>query len=727
MLKAFRYLKPYWISVVAVIVLVFAQVQAQLALPDHMSKIITYGIQYGGITESIPSAMSEETYNHLQVFMDEESKTILEDNYVQVSQGDTSYTKKYPLVEKEDIYVLKDHPDSSLEDTIKKPLLMTSLLENEEILKSFKLDSSSQLYQALALQPQLKEQIVNQFDAMLSKYTDANLTAAQTLAVKKVYQDLQMDTAAIQNRYIMQEGFWMLAISLLATISAIGSAYLSSRTATAASRDLRRDVFAKVETFSSAEFSRFSTASLITRTTNDIQQVQTILTMFLRIVLFAPFMGFTSLFKVIHYSSLVSLLAWSVAGLITLMIAIFSFTMPKFKKSQELVDQLNRVSREQLEGMLVIRAFDNEKYEEQRFKKVNDNITKLNLFLNRVIGLPMPIMTFALSALSVGIIWIGTNQVDAGTMQIGDMMAFLQYATEILMSFMIIAMIFIMVPRSSVSANRIFEILETEPTIHDPVEPKHLPKENAPITFDHVSFKYANAEENVLEDIHFTANPEETVAFIGSTGSGKTTLVNLLPRFFDITEGAIRFGDIDIRDVSQKELRDRIGYVPQKGILFSGTIASNLRYADESLSDEKMEEALSVSQAKEFVDRMPNGVNEPIAQGGTNVSGGQKQRLSIARALAKDAQVYIFDDTFSALDYATDAKLRAALAELITKKHATVFIVAQRISSIMHADKIIILDQGKMAGIGTHEELLKSCEVYQEIAHSQLSREELGE
>lgn len=727
MLKAFRYLKPYWISVIAVIVLVFAQVQAQLALPDHMSKIITYGIQYGGITESIPSAMSEETYKHLQVFMDEESKSILENNYVQVSQGDTSYTKKYPLAEKENIYVLKDHPDSSLEDAIKKPLLMTSLLENEEILKNFKLDSSSQLYQALSLQPQLKEQIVNQFDAMLSKYTDANLTAAQTLAVKKIYQDLQMDTATIQNRYIMQEGLWMLAISLLATVCAIGSAYLASRTATAASRDLRRDVFAKVETFSSAEFSRFSTASLITRTTNDIQQVQTVLTMFLRIVLFAPFMGFTSLFKVIHYSSLVSLLAWSVAGLITLMIVIFSFTMPKFKKSQELVDQLNRVSREQLEGMLVIRAFDNEKYEEQRFKKVNDDITKLNLFLNRVMGLPMPVMTFALSALSVAIIWIGTNQVDAGTMQIGDMMAFLQYATEILMSFMIIAMIFIMVPRSSVSANRIFEILETEPTIHDPVEPKHLPKENVPITFDHVSFKYANAEENVLEDIHFTANPEETVAFIGSTGSGKTTLVNLLPRFFDVTEGAIRFGDIDIRDVSQKELRNRIGYVPQKGILFSGTIASNLRYADENLSDEKMEEALSISQAKEFVDRMPNGVNEPIAQGGTNVSGGQKQRLSIARALAKDAQVYIFDDTFSALDYATDAKLRAALAGLIAKKHATVFIVAQRISSIMHADKIIVLDQGKMAGIGTHEELLKNCEVYQEIAHSQLSREELGE
>ena len=727
MLKAFRYLKPYWISVVAVIVLVFAQVQAQLALPDHMSKIITYGIQYGGITESIPSAMSEETYKHLQIFMDEESKSILENNYVQVSQGDTSYTKEYPLAEKEDIYVLKDHPDSSLEDAIKKPLLMTSLLENEEILKNFKLNSSSQLYQALSLQPQLKEQIINQFDAMLSKYTDANLTAAQTLAVKKVYQELEIDTAAIQNRYIMQEGLWMLAISLLATVCAIGSAYLSSRTATAASRDLRRDVFAKVETFSSAEFSRFSTASLITRTTNDIQQVQTVLTMFLRIVLFAPFMGFTSLFKVIHYSSLVSLLAWSVAGLITLMIVIFSFTMPKFKKSQEFIDQLNRVSREQLEGMLVIRAFDNEKYEEQRFKKVNDDITKLNLFLNRVMGLPMPVMTFALSALSVAIIWNGTHQVDAGTMQIGDMMAFLQYATEILMSFMIIAMIFIMIPRSSVSANRIFEILETEPTIHDPVEPKHLPKENAPITFDHVSFKYANAEENVLEDIHFTANPEETVAFIGSTGSGKTTLVNLLPRFFDVTEGAIRFGDIDIRDVSQKELRNRIGYVPQKGILFSGTIASNLRYADENLSDERMEEALSISQAKEFVDRMPNGVNEPIAQGGTNVSGGQKQRLSIARALAKDAQVYIFDDTFSALDYATDAKLRAALAGLIAKKHATVFIVAQRISSIMHADKIIVLDQGKMAGIGTHEELLKNCEVYQEIAHSQLSREELGE
>ena len=727
MTKAIRYLKPYWLSVVAIIVLIFTQVQAQLALPDHMSKIITNGIQYGGITDTVPKAISETDFTHLEYFMSDSEISILEDSYLEIEQGTKSYSNEYPVLKDENIYVLKENADSNLSTILQKPLLITSMLSNEEVIKKFNFDNSEQLYVMVIALPEVKAQIINQIDQMTSGYTEANLTAAETMAIKGIYQNLGMDTGAIQNRYILQEGLIMIGITLVMTLCAIAASFLSSRVATAASRDIRRDVFAKVESFSSAEFSHFSTASLITRTTNDIQQVQQVLTMLLRIVLFAPFMGISALFKVIHYSSLVSVLALTIVVVIAVMIVIFAFTMPKFKISQELVDRLNLVSREQLEGMLVIRAFDNEDYEEKRFDQVNTEITKLNIFLNRAMSIPLPVMTFVMSAISVVIIWIGTGQVDAGTMQVGDMMAFLQYSVEILISFMIIAMIFIMLPRSAVSMNRIFEVISTKPTIHDPKDPKHLPAENSTISFNHVSFKYANAEEDVLDDINFTAKPGETVAFIGSTGSGKSTLINLLPRFFDVSEGSIKFGDVDIRDVPQKELRDRIGYIPQKGILFSGTIASNLRYADENISDEKIEEALTISQAKEFVSRMPKGVDEAISQGGTNVSGGQKQRLSIARALAKDAQVYIFDDTFSALDYATDAKLRAAFSKMIEEKHATIFIVAQRISSIMDADKIIVLDEGKMVGIGTHEELLKNCEVYQEIAHSQLSREELGE
>lgn len=446
----------------------------------------------------------------------------------------------------------------------------------------------------------------------------------------------------------------------------------------------------------------------------------------LRIVLFAPMMGLTSLFKVLRYRSLAMVLGWTILLMIALMIVTFLFTMPKFRIVQKMVDRLNLVIREQLSGMLVIRAFNNEENEEARFDTANSDITRLNMFLNRVLAIIAPTMTFLMSVVSILIIWIGANAIDLGTMQIGDMLAFLQYATHVLISFMIVAVIFIMIPRSSVSANRIFEVLETEASILDPAEPKQLPLQNQTITFDHVCFRYPNAEQDVLSDISFSAAPGETVAFIGSTGSGKSTLINLLPRFFDVTAGSIRFGDTDIREVAQKELRERIGYVPQKGVLFSGTVESNLRYADENASPEAIENALTVSQAKEFVDRMPDGLQAEIAQGGTNVSGGQKQRLSIARALTKNAQIYIFDDTFSALDYQTDANLREALKQMIARTRSTVFIVAQRISTIMHADRIIVLDEGRIAGIGSHAELMKNCSVYQEIALSQLSEEELA-
>ena len=532
----------------------------------------------------------------------------------------------------------------------------------------------------------------------------------------------------IQMHYILIEGVKMLGVTLIGSLCAIASAYLASRTATAACRDMRKDVFAKVESFSPAEFSSFSTASLITRTTNDIQQVQMIMTMLLRIVLLAPMMGFTSLFKVLRYPSMFSILLWVLAAIIILMGVLFVFALPKFRIIQKLLDRLNLVTREQLEGMLVIRAFNNQSYEEKKFDDVNSDITRVNIFVNRLMAIMMPAMTFIMSFASILIVWFGARQIDQGIMEIGSMMAFIQYAMHVLMSFMIIAAIFIMIPRSSVSAGRINAVLETEVSIKDKENPVSLPSGRQQIVFDDVCFRYPGAEEDVLSHISFIANPSETIAFIGSTGSGKSTLINLLPRFYDVTRGKITIGGVDIRDVTQHELRERIGYVPQKGVLFSGTIESNLRYGNEEADDTTMHNALSVSQAEEFVSRMPEGLNSPIAQGGTNVSGGQKQRLSIARALTRDtADIFIFDDTFSALDYATDAKLRAALAKMVEKTKATVFIVAQRVSTIRNADKIIVLDEGKMAGIGTHDELMKTCSVYQEIAHSQLSQEELAQ
>ena len=720
MLKAFRYLKPYWLSVLAIVGLIFGQVQAELTLPDYMSDIVTYGIQYGGVKESVPEAMRASTLQHMSYFADDAA-----DAWTIVSKGDSDYEKKYPAAKEEDIAVLKDGASPS--DQAKKAFLLVSLLDSEDVLKQLNMTSADQLYAAMDASPAIKEQILSTADEKISGFTKENLTSAEIMAVKSEYTALGMDMAHLQSSYILSEGGKMLVIAALGSLAALIAAYLASRTATGACRDMRRDVFARVESFSSEEFSHFSTASLITRTTNDIQQVQQVITMMLRIVLFAPLMGLTSLLKVLRYPGMFSILLWIIAAIVVLMLVSFILAMPRFKKIQQLVDRLNLVTREQLEGMLVIRAFNNQKTEEKRFDDVNTDITKVNIFVNRLMAVMMPAMTFLMSFVSVLIIWYGARQIDAGTMQIGAMMAFLQYAMHVLISFMIVAAIFIMIPRSSVSAKRIFEVLETKPTILDPDNPKQMPEEAEPIVFDHVSFRYPGAEKDVLEDISFTANPGETVAFIGSTGSGKSTLINLIPRFFDVTKGAIYYGDTDIREVTQHDLREKIGYVPQQGVLFSGTVLSNLKYADPNASNAAVKNALAVSQAQEFVSRMPEGVNTPIAQGGTNVSGGQKQRLSIARALTRSkAQILIFDDTFSALDYATDAKLRSALHEMVQKTKATVFIVAQRISTIRHADRIVVLDEGRVAGIGTHEELMKDCRVYQEIARSQLNQEELA-
>ena len=723
MLKAFRYLKPFWLSVIAVIAFVFGQVQCELALPDYMSDIVTYGIQYNGITANVPQAIRTDTMEHMAYFIsDSNYQTILQsyrlDNTV------TLEGKKYST--NEEVYVLKDGADASVQNIISRPYIITSMVSSKEVLDAMGINNTDVLWQMIANDPSIADTISKEAQQQISAFTEDNLYGSIRMAAIQEYQSMGIDIEQVQNSYIFKEGLIMLGIALIGSLCAIGAAYLAARTATGAARNMRKDVFEKVESFSSAEFSHFSTASLITRTTNDIQQVQNVLTMILRIVLFAPMMGLTSLFKVMRYPQLAGILGWSVAFIIVMMIIVFVVAMPKFRISQKLVDNLNLVTREQLEGMPVIRAFNNEEMEEERFDRANTDITKLNIFLNRLMAIVSPIMTLMMSGVTIAIIWIGASAIDLGSMQIGDMMAFIQYTTHVLISFMIVAMIFIMLPRSSVSANRIFEVLETKVSIKDPKHPVSLPEGNPIITFDHVSFAYPNAQQNVLEDITFTASAGETVAIIGSTGSGKSTLINLLPRFFDVTEGSIRFNGVDIRDVSQQQLRERIGYIPQKGVLFSGTIESNLRYGDENASEEAIENALVVSQAKEFVSAMEEGIQSPIAQGGTNVSGGQKQRLSIARALVRKADVYIFDDTFSALDYKTDAMLRKALHEMIEKTNAVVFIVAQRISTIRNADQIIVLDEGKIAGIGSHQQLMATCSVYQEIARSQLSQEELA-
>ena len=708
MKRIIKYLKPYTLAIICVIILVFFQSQSELALPDRMSNIVTYGIQFGGIEDTNVMALTADTYQKVILLSDDEN---ISEAFVKVQANSNSkLIEKYPLLSIEDIYVRKDNINVDLTDE----LFIISALNN------YPQDNIYQLLQ----DEQTKQKIINDIHEASSNLTSDNIKQVALMYIQHEYQLLGMNTFAIQMGYILKEGGYMLLIALLCSICAIGGGYLSSKVAIASTKKLRKDVFEKVQSFSTSEYSKFSCASLITRTTNDIQQVQQIIQMLLRIVLFAPMMGIGSLIKVFRYPQMLWILALCIVIIILVFIMTFALTMPKFSKIQKTVDKINLILREFLDGMLVIRAFNTQKYEEERFDEANKTITSLNLFVNRVMSSVMPLITFIMNAITVIIVWVAATQIDKGVMEIGSMLAFIQYAMHVLMSFMIVAMISIMIPRSAISAKRIFEVLDTELSITDPKEPKHL-NDNKQIIFDHVSFKYPNAQDEVLSDISFTVDPGETIAFIGSTGSGKSTLINLLPRFYDVTSGAITIGGINIKDVSQKELRSRIGYIPQKAILFSGDIESNLRFADENASMDNINTAIEVSQSKEFIDSKKEGLKYNIAQGGTNVSGGQKQRLSIARAITKQPDIYIFDDSFSALDYKTDVALRQALNKLVEQSHAMVFIVAQRISTIMHADKIIVLDEGKMAGIGTHEQLLKNCPVYKEIALSQLSLEEL--
>lgn len=708
MKRIIKYLKPYTLAIICVIILVFFQSQSELALPDRMSNIVTYGIQFGGIEDTNVMALTADTYQKVILLSDDENISEAFDKVE--ANSNSKLIEKYPLLSIEDIYIRKDNINVDLTDE----LFIISALNN------YPQDNIYQLLQ----DEQTKQKFINDIHEASSNLTSDNIKQVALMYIQHEYQLLGMNTFAIQMGYILKEGGYMLLIALLCSICAIGGGYLSSKVAIASTKKLRKDVFEKVQSFSTSEYSKFSCASLITRTTNDIQQVQQIIQMLLRIVLFAPMMGIGSLIKVFRYPQMLWILALCIFIIILIFIMTFALTMPKFSKIQKTVDKINLILREFLDGMLVIRAFNTQEYEEERFDEANKAITSLNLFVNRVMSSVMPLITLIMNAITVIIVWVAATQIDKGVMEIGSMLAFIQYAMHVLMSFMIVAMISIMIPRSAISAKRIFEVLDTEFSIKDPKEPKHL-NDNKQIIFDHVSFKYPNAQDEVLSDISFTVDPGETIAFIGSTGSGKSTLINLLPRFYDVTSGAITIGGINIKDVSQKELRSRIGYIPQKAVLFSGDIESNLRFADENASMDNINTAIEVSQSKEFIDSKKEGLKYNIAQGGTNVSGGQKQRLSIARAITKQPDIYIFDDSFSALDYKTDVALRQALNKLVEQSHAMVFIVAQRISTIMHADKIIVLDEGKMAGIGTHEQLLKNCPVYKEIALSQLSLEEL--
>ena len=715
MKRLFKYMGMYWKAVLLILLLLCGQAYCDLSLPGYTSDIVNVGIQQGGIEESVPKAISKEKMGQLLMFLDDDSKQEVLDAY---EEDETTYDKE--------AYVLKeslqknDEKYNNLKDLLSMPMMACTAMESDSAMS----EQVQQMMQAAQHNPQILQQTMGQMEEKFGDLPDTILDQAAISYVKGAYQDLGMDMDHIQLHYLFTTGAKMLFLAFCGMAISILVGLLASRVGASAGRDLRSRVFRKVVGFSNNEFDHFSTASLITRSTNDIQQIQMLMVMLLRIVLYAPILALGGVYKVFQTNvsmSWIIALAVILIGLVVLV--LFTVAMPKFKSMQTLVDKLNLVTREILTGLSVIRAFDTEKHEEERFDQANRNLTKTNLFVNRAMTFMMPVMMLIMNGVSVLIVWTGSHGISDGQMQVGDMMAFIQYTMQIIMGFLMICMISIMLPRAAVSAERVDEILTSETMIHDPEQPKRLTDaEKGVLKFDHVSFRYPGAEEEVLSDISFTAEPGKTTAIIGSTGSGKSTLLNLIPRFYDVTEGKITLGGKDIRDISQRDLREELGYVPQKGVLFSGTIGSNIMYGNPNGSEQEMIEAAQVAQAEEFIETKKHRYESHIAQGGANVSGGQKQRLSIARAIAKHPQVFLFDDSFSALDYKTDAVLRQALKE--HTENATVLIVAQRISTILHADQILVLDDGKIAGAGTHEELLKSCEVYQQIAASQLSEEE---
>ncbi len=738
MIKLRKYTYKFWLAIVLCIGFVFIQSQSELALPDYMSTIVTNGIQAGGFDTSIAEVMSADMYQHLLIFTHDKQKKVIESSYTfkKYNQLDKDIKTKFPQMK--DGYVLKKlslEEQKELETALIKPMLMVSAIDSmdphslEYKEKFGHIPEGIDIYQAISMMNQnTKDQMTQQIDSQIEAMGESTMLIAAGNGVKNEYIKLGADVDAVQNDYIFLAGLKMLGIALLGSVAAMASAFLSSRVGSGVARDLRRDVFKKVESFSNTEFNKFSTASLITRTTNDITQVQMLMIMLLRIVLFAPMMGIGSLYKALTHSTSMTWIILMILIVITvILLVLIKVVMPKFKIIQSLIDRLNLTMRENLSGILVIRAFGNEKHSEERFDKANDDLTKVNLFVNRAMATLMPIMMFIMNIATVLVVWVGAQQLDLGNIAIGEMLAFIQYAMHIIMSFLFVAMIFIMIPRASVAAERVYEVLSTKVEIQDPIKPLDFDKnKKGLIEFKDVSFQYPGAQEAVLSHIDFIAEPGKTTAFIGSTGSGKSTLVNLIPRFYDVSEGEIFVDGVNIQQVKQHDLRELIGIVPQKGILFSGTIRSNLQYGAHHASDMELSEVIRIAQAKEFVDDKPQGLDEEISQGGTNVSGGQKQRLAIARALAKNPEILIFDDSFSALDFKTDAILRKELNQLTKKTKSTVLIVGQRIASIMDADQIIVLDNGKIVGKGTHDELLTSCQVYQEIAYSQLSKEELA-
>lgn len=706
----FKYLKKYIFLIVVVVLFTFVQVQSELKLPDYMSDIVTNGIQYNGISENVPRAISEKEMNKLSLFVDDL------DSIYTLAEKDREYKVANQVVSfKENVYILNEDYDSSLDNELSKAMTYVFLAEKAGV--------DDDAFKMLKDNPSMKKQYLEKFDEYVSGLQD-NTASVSKFYIQSVYEDIGLNVETVQSNYILHEGLLMLGVALVSICAQLSSTYLATKIATNVAYRMRRDVYNKVESFASAEFSKFSTSSLITRTTNDITQIQQLTQMCLRMMLMAPLMGITSIFKVMRYPDMLWILLVAIGVIAFCMILLLIFALPRFKKMQTLIDKLNNVMRELLDGLLVIRAFNTERNEEKRFDVSNRELYDNDWHVNRTLISIMPIMMLTMNLLTIGILWYGAKLIDIDVMSVGDMMAFIQYAMHVVMSFMILAMVWTMVPRALVSLGRVNEVLSTENTIMDKDDTVDVPSEGV-LAFNDVSFKYPNAEENVLEHISFKALPGETVAFIGSTGSGKSTIVKLIPRLFDVSEGSITYGDHDIRDYRQKDLRDHIGYVTQKAILFKGTIKSNIEFGEE-IDEAALNSAIDIAQAREIISEKELGVDEPITQGGTNVSGGQKQRISIARALAKkDANIFIFDDSFSALDYKTDKKLRDELTKMIEKKKSTVLIVAQRISTIKNADKIIVLDEGKIVGMGKHSELMKDCDVYKEIAYSQLSKEEL--
>lgn len=714
MFKVLKNLKESWISVIAIVLLLVVQAAGDLTLPDYTSKIVNVGIQNGGIENVAPDVIRKSEMENLLIFTEDDDKILA--SYEEISKEELDseeyekLVKKYPALENETLYRIKKISKSEqdeLDSLMAKPLMMLSTTKQMP-----------------------KEQIDKMLETVNQKLDDMQESILEQAAIQEVkneYKAIGIDTDSIQNQYIIMAGLKMLGISLIIMISAISIMCLSARVAARLAKTLREKVFKKVLSFSNKEFSEYSTASLITRSTNDIQQIQGLIAILFRVVVYAPIIGIGGFLRVLSQSdnSMAWIIGVAILAILFIVVTLFIIAMPRFKKLQQLIDKLNLVAREILTGLPVIRAFNTEKKEEKRFDKANIDLTKTNLFVNRAMSFMMPMLMLIMNGISLLIVWVGAHGIDAGTMQVGNMMAFIQYTMQIVMSFLMISMVSIMLPRASVSANRINEILETDETIKDSKESKKLnPSKKGLVEFKNVSFRYPDSDEEVLSDISFTAEPGKTTAIIGSTGSGKSTIVNLIPRFYDVTSGNLLIDGVDIKDISNKDLRKIIGFVPQKGILFSGTIESNIKYGNPDMSDEQMIEAAQIAQATEFIESKPEKYQEPIAQGGSNVSGGQKQRLSIARAIAIDPEILVFDDSFSALDFKTDSVLRAELAKKTQDK--TVIIVAQRINTILNADQIIVLEDGKVVGKGTHEELIKNNETYKQIALSQLSAEELN-